>query len=45
MVHLLTEASFSPAYDYDGDGCYATPATGPDGTLATAGPAPGCATG
>jgi hypothetical protein len=28
------EASFSPAYDYDGDGCYATPAIGPDGTLA-----------
>ncbi|CAM5233297.1 hypothetical protein SCALM49S_05324 [Streptomyces californicus] len=24
----------SPAYDYDGDGCYATPAIGPDGTLA-----------
>ncbi|UQW99542.1 NPP1 family protein [Streptomyces sp. RerS4] len=28
------EQSFSPAYDYDGDGCYATPAIGPDGTLA-----------
>ncbi|MEV6986725.1 NPP1 family protein [Sphaerisporangium sp. NPDC051017] len=27
------ELSFSPAYDYDGDGCYATPAIGPDGTL------------
>ncbi|MET8325660.1 NPP1 family protein [Streptomyces sp. NPDC005181] len=27
------EASFSPAFDYDGDGCYATPAIGPDGTL------------
>jgi hypothetical protein len=27
------EQSFSPAYDYDGDGCYATPAIGPDGTL------------
>ncbi|GAA3419137.1 hypothetical protein GCM10018952_57450 [Streptosporangium vulgare] len=23
-----------PAYDYDGDGCYGTPAIGPDGTLA-----------
>ena len=29
-----TEQSFSPAYDYDGDGCYATPAIGPDGTIA-----------
>ncbi|WP_440089897.1 NPP1 family protein, partial [Streptosporangium sp. LJ11] len=28
------ESSFSPAYDYDGDGCYATPGIGPDGTLA-----------
>lgn len=28
------EQSFSPAYDYDVDGCYATPAIGPDGTLA-----------
>lgn len=28
------DASFSPAYDYDTDGCYATPAIGPDGTLA-----------
>jgi len=28
------EASFSPAYDYDTDGCYATPAIGPDGTIA-----------
>lgn len=28
------EQSFSPAYDYDGDGCYATPAIGPDGTIA-----------
>ncbi|MEU1281234.1 NPP1 family protein [Streptomyces sp. NPDC005805] len=28
------EQTFSPAYDYDGDGCYATPAIGPDGTLA-----------
>jgi hypothetical protein len=27
------EQSFSPAYDYDGDGCYAVPAIGPDGTL------------
>ncbi|MFF0751741.1 NPP1 family protein [Streptomyces sp. NPDC004267] len=28
------EQTFSPAYDYDTDGCYATPAIGPDGTLA-----------
>ncbi|WP_247706896.1 NPP1 family protein [Streptomyces liliiviolaceus] len=28
------EQSFSPAYDYDGNGCYATPAIGSDGTLA-----------
>ncbi|WP_328329680.1 NPP1 family protein [Kribbella sp. NBC_00382] len=27
------ESSFSPAYDYDTDGCYATPAIGADGTL------------
>ena len=27
------EQSFSPAYDYDTDGCYATPAIGADGTL------------
>ena len=27
------EQSFSPAYDYDGDGCYATAAIGIDGTL------------
>ncbi|GAA2645461.1 NPP1 family protein [Paractinoplanes durhamensis] len=27
------EQSFSPAYDYDTDGCYAVPAIGPDGTL------------
>ncbi|GAA4607838.1 hypothetical protein BJY16_006540 [Actinoplanes octamycinicus] len=27
------EQSFSPAYDYDTDGCYATAAIGPDGTL------------
>ncbi|MCO8271635.1 NPP1 family protein [Actinoplanes sp. TRM 88003] len=27
------EQAFSPAYDYDVDGCYATPAIGPDGTL------------
>jgi hypothetical protein len=29
------ESTFSPAYDYDTDGCYATAAIGPDGTLAT----------
>jgi hypothetical protein len=28
------EQSFSPAYDYDADGCYATSAIGPDGTIA-----------
>lgn len=27
------EQSFSPAYDYDGDGCYATAAIGADGTV------------
>lgn len=27
------ERKFQPAYDYDKDGCYATPAIGPDGTL------------
>lgn len=27
------EQTFSPAYDYDGDGCYATAAIGTDGTL------------
>ena len=29
------EQTFSPAYDYDKDGCYATAAIGPDGTIAT----------
>ncbi len=28
------ERTFQPAYDYDTDGCYATPAIGPDGTIA-----------
>ncbi|MGY1439777.1 NPP1 family protein [Streptomyces reniochalinae] len=28
------EKKFQPAYDYDRDGCYATPAIGPDGTIA-----------
>ncbi|WNI27614.1 NPP1 family protein [Streptomyces sp. ITFR-6] len=28
------EQTFQPAYDYDGDGCYPTPAIGPDGTVA-----------
>ncbi|WP_016907714.1 NPP1 family protein [Streptomyces xiaopingdaonensis] len=28
------ELSFQPAYDYDKDGCYATPAISPDGTIA-----------
>lgn len=27
------ERMFQPAYDYDTDGCYPTPAIGPDGTL------------
>ncbi|MFF4169427.1 NPP1 family protein [Streptomyces sp. NPDC001744] len=27
------ERSFQPAFDYDTDGCYPTPAIGPDGTL------------
>ncbi|MGQ4389081.1 NPP1 family protein [Streptomyces sp. SAS_270] len=27
------EQTFQPAYDYDTDGCYPTPAIGPDGTL------------
>jgi len=27
------EASFSPAFDYDGDGCYAVSAISPDGTI------------
>lgn len=29
------EQTFQPAYDYDTDGCYPTPAIGPDGTIAT----------
>lgn len=28
------EQTFQPAYDYDKDGCYPTPAIGPDGTVA-----------
>ncbi|WHT23052.1 NPP1 family protein [Crossiella sp. CA-258035] len=27
------DARWQPAFDYDGDGCYPTPAIGPDGTL------------
>jgi necrosis inducing protein (NPP1) len=27
------DATWQPAFDYDGDGCYPTPAIGPDGTL------------
>ncbi|MFH8294617.1 NPP1 family protein [Streptomyces sp. NPDC018059] len=27
------EQTFQPAYDYDGDGCYPTPAIAPDGTV------------
>ncbi|MEU5658909.1 NPP1 family protein [Streptomyces sp. NPDC047737] len=29
------EQTFQPAYDYDTDGCYPTPAIGSDGTIAT----------
>ncbi|GAA2327618.1 NPP1 family protein [Streptomyces violaceusniger] len=29
-----TEQTFQPAFDYDTDGCYPTPAIGPDGTIA-----------
>ncbi|MEU9980598.1 NPP1 family protein [Streptomyces sp. NPDC050856] len=29
------ERTFQPAFDYDTDGCYPTPAIGPDGTVAT----------
>ncbi len=28
------EQTFQPAYDYDRDGCYSSPAIGPDGTIA-----------
>lgn len=28
-----TEQTFQPAFDYDTDGCYPTPAIGPDGTI------------
>jgi len=28
------DGDFQPAFDYDGDGCYPTPAIGPDGTVA-----------
>ncbi|WP_420000633.1 NPP1 family protein [Streptomyces boninensis] len=28
-----TEQTYQPAYDYDTDGCYPTPAIGPDGTV------------
>lgn len=28
------QLEFRPAFDYDGDGCYPTPAVGPDGTVA-----------
>ncbi len=28
------DARFQPAFDYDEDGCYSTPAIGPDGTVA-----------
>src|SRR5687768_6329892 len=27
------ERTYQPAYDYDTDGCYPTPAIGPDGTV------------
>ena len=28
------DGKWQPAFDYDGDGCYPTPAIGPDGTIA-----------
>jgi Necrosis inducing protein (NPP1) len=31
--HAEADGRWQPAFDYDGDGCYPTPAIGPDGTL------------
>ncbi|MFO7193676.1 MAG: NPP1 family protein, partial [Thermocrispum agreste] len=31
--HTPDEGKWQPAFDYDKDGCYPTPAIGPDGTL------------
>jgi len=31
--HAEADGKWQPAFDYDGDGCYPTPAIGPDGTL------------
>src|SRR5690606_13213935 len=31
--HTEAEGKWQPAFDYDKDGCYPTPAIGPDGTL------------
>jgi hypothetical protein len=32
--HAEADGKWQPAFDYDGDGCYPTPAIGPDGTIA-----------
>jgi hypothetical protein len=32
--HAAADGTWQPAFDYDGDGCYPTPAIGPDGTIA-----------
>ncbi|CAL9523317.1 hypothetical protein SUDANB121_03899 [Nocardiopsis dassonvillei] len=32
-AHTAEEGRWQPAFDYDTDGCYPTPAIGPDGTL------------
>jgi hypothetical protein len=32
--HAAADGKWQPAFDYDGDGCYPTPAIGPDGTIA-----------
>lgn len=31
--HAAADGKWQPAFDYDGDGCYPTPAIGPNGTL------------
>lgn len=31
--HAEADGKWQPAFDYDGDGCYPTPAIGPDGTI------------
>ncbi|WP_184808712.1 NPP1 family protein [Actinophytocola algeriensis] len=32
--YAAADGKWQPAFDYDGDGCYPTPAIGPDGTIA-----------